>query len=84
MLIVFSNKKFIIEEDYKEGSKKYIHLRNGILHSDFLFELLQVMNTLLPKLAQQYVHKSTRMSTNIGALSVRTSAKRCHKIPVRS
>jgi len=51
MLNVFSNKKFIVEEDCKEGSKMYLHLRNEILRSDFLFELLQVMNILLPNLA---------------------------------
>jgi len=49
MLIVFSNKKFIIEEDCKEGSKKYFHLRNGILYSNILFELLQVMNIFFTK-----------------------------------
>jgi len=84
MLIVFSNKKIIIEEACKEVSNKYFHLRNGILHSNILFELLQVMNILLPKHPQLCVHKSTRMSTNIGVLSVRTSLNRCHKIPVRS
>jgi hypothetical protein len=85
MLNVFSNKKFIIEENCKkERSKKYLHLRNEILRSDFLFELLQVTNILLPNLAQLCVHKSTRRSTNIGVLSVRTSVKNCHKFPVRS
>jgi hypothetical protein len=84
MLNVFSNKKISIEEDCKEGSKKYLHLRNEILRSDVLFELLQVMNVLLPNIAQLCVHKSTRKSTNIGVLSVRSSVNKCHKIPVRS
>jgi len=84
VLIVLSNKKFITEEECKEGSKNYFRLRKGNLHSNILFELLKFMNVLLPKLAQLCVQKSTRRSTNIGVLSVRTSANRCHKIPVRS
>jgi hypothetical protein len=51
MLILFLYKNLTIEEDCNEGSKIYFHLGDGILHSDILFELLQVMDILLPKLA---------------------------------